>query len=159
MTTAVARVTLRAITESNRAEVEALRVRDDQRQFVAGVADSLIEAAATPAACPWFRAVYADEVPVGFVLLSDSIPPGHPEYLGPYCLWRLLIDARWQGRGYGTATLDLVVAYVRTRPGAERLLTSYVPGEGTPLGFYLRYGFTPTGEIDDGEPILELPLA
>jgi diamine N-acetyltransferase len=97
---------------------------------------------------------------VGFVMISDGIPPGHPELLGPYFLWRLLIDTRWQGRGFGRAALDLVVAHVRTRPDARVLLTSIQPGSvGSPRGFYLTYGFTTTGQIFDGEEVLELELA
>jgi len=96
-------VSLREITDQNRAAVVALRVTAVQDEYVGGVADSLAEAAETPRACPWFRAVYAGDEPVGFVMISDDIPAGRPEYLGPYFLWRLLIDARWQGRGYGAA--------------------------------------------------------
>ena len=54
--------------------------------------------------------------------------------------------------------LDLIVSYLATRPHADRLLTSFVPGEGSPVGFYLAYGFVPTGEVFDGEPVLELAL-
>jgi diamine N-acetyltransferase len=151
-------VSLREITDANRRAVESLAVAREQEQYVAGVAASLVEAAATPAACPWYRAVYLGDEPVGFVMLSDGIPPGHPEYLGPYFLWRLLIDRRWQGRGVGSAALDLVVEHLRTRPDAETLLTSAVPGPRSPAGFYLRYGFSPTGRVFDGEQVLELPL-
>ena len=151
-------VELREITAANRAAVEALRVTPAQEQFVEGVAQSLIEATETPGACPWYRAVYAGDESVGFVMLSDNIPPDRTEYLGPYFLWRLLIAASHQRRGYGRAVLDRVVDYVRTRPGGDRLLTSYVPGADGPLDFYLRYGFTPTGETFDGEPVLELPV-
>lgn len=70
----------------------------------------------------------------------------------------MLIDARFQGRGHGRAALDLVVAYLRTRPGADALVTSIVPGGGSPLGFYLRYGFRQTGEMFDHEQVLRLPL-
>jgi diamine N-acetyltransferase len=152
-------VTLREITEANRCQIEALTVAPHQEMFVAGVAESLVEAAETPDACPWYRAVYMDQYPVGFVMISDNIPDGHPEYLGPYFLWRLLIDARWQRRGYGRAVLDLIVDYVRGRPDAERLLTSAVPGDSSPLDFYLKYGFSLTGEVDNGELVLELPLS
>jgi diamine N-acetyltransferase len=48
--------------------------------------------------------------------------------------------------------------YLRTRPRAERLLTSVVPGPASPIGFYLRYGFARTGQVFDGEDVLELPL-
>jgi diamine N-acetyltransferase len=152
-------VTLREITEANRAAVEALAVTPDQDQHVAGVSESLAEAAATPDACPWYRAVYAGETPVGFVMLSDGIPVERTQYVGPYYLWRLLIDARYQGRGFGRAALDRVVAHVRTRPDAHELLTSYVPGLASPLDFYLRIGFRPTGAVADGEPVLALDLS
>jgi len=158
MNTDNARIELREIDDGNRALVEALTVTPTQSQFVAGVASSLREAAETPDACPWFRAVYDDATPVGFVMLSDNIPASHTEYMGPYFLWRLLIDAQFQGRGYGRAAVDLCAEYVRTRPGAEVLLTSCGLGKGSPLPFYLHYGFTTEGELHDNELVLSLPL-
>ncbi len=151
-------VSLREITDDNRAAVEALVVTEEQRTYVASVADSLVEAAELPDAKPWYRAVYADDEPVGFVMISDGITDDNPEYVGPYYLWRLLVDHRFQGRGYGTATLDLVVEYVRQRPDARVLLTSHVVGPTSPATFYQQYGFRLTGEVHDGEPLLELDL-
>ena len=151
-------VTLRVISEADRPAVERLRVAPGQERFVDGVAASLTEAAATPHCRPWPRAVYAGDQPVGFVMLADDVPPGTPDIPWRYYLWRMLIDARFQGRGHGRAALDLVVAYLRTRPGADALVTSIVPGEGSPLGFYLRYGFRETGEMFDHEQVLRLPL-
>jgi diamine N-acetyltransferase len=151
-------ITLREITPANRSEIESLAVLPEQEMFVAGVTRSLAEAVETPGACPWYRAVYADETPVGFVMISDNIPADRPEYLGPYFLWRLLIDARWQRCGYGRAALDLIVEFLRSRPGADTLFTSYAPGEGSPLEFYLGYGFVLTGEVFDDEPVLALTL-
>jgi diamine N-acetyltransferase len=153
-------VTLREISAVNRDEIERLTVTVDQAHYVASVTDSLSEAAATPQARPWYRAAYSDETPVGFVMISDGIPDGHPELLGPYFLWLLLIDTSWQGRGFGRAALDLVVSYVRKRPDARVLLTSIRPGSvGSPRGFYLTYGFRTTGQMFDGEEVLELELA
>ena len=151
-------VHLREITEGNRAEVEALAVSAEQDDYVAGVAESLVEAAETPDAAPWFRAVYADDEPVGFVMLSDGITVDNPDYLGPYFLWRLLVDQRHQGHGYGAAALALAVEQVRSHPDARALLTSAVPGPHSPLAFYLRHGFRETGEVRDGEIVLELDL-
>jgi diamine N-acetyltransferase len=152
-------VSLREITDANRAEIESLTVTAEQAEYVASNAESLVEAAETPDACPWYRGVYAGDVPVGFVMISDGIPDGYPQYLGPYYLWRLMIDVRWQGRGYGSAALDIVVDYLRTRPGADRLLSSLVPGTvGSPREFYLGYGFRLTGEWFDGEEVTELLL-
>jgi diamine N-acetyltransferase len=151
-------VSLREIAESNRPGVEGLSVTEEQSQYVASVAESLLEAAKFPDAKPWYRAVYADEEPVGFVMISDGITVDNPDYLGPYYLWRLLIDRRFQGRGYGTAALDLVVEHVRTRPDASVLLVSHVVGPTSPLTFYQHYGFRLTGDVHESEPILELDL-
>jgi hypothetical protein len=43
--------------------------------------------------------------------------------------------------------------------GATELLTSYVPEDGGPTGFYERLGFEPTGELDNsGGVIVRLGL-
>jgi len=157
--TAMTQVTLRPITDENRAAVLALDVSDAQHDYVADVAQSLADAELYPHAMPWYRAVYADDEPVGFVMISDNAVTDDPEVLGPYFLWRLLIDARYQGRGYGRATIQHIIEYVRTRPDAEDLLTSVVPGEeGSPMGFYLGLGFIDTGVDHEGERVLRLPL-
>jgi diamine N-acetyltransferase len=161
MTTA-AHVSLHEITPENRAAVEALDVDVAQSEYVAGVAQSLREAAEHLDAAPWYRAVYAGGVPVGFVMISDGITVDDPAYLGPYYLWRLLVDRRYQGRGYGAAALALVVDHLRAnRPNARVLLTSVAHegrGAASPLGFYLRQGLRPTGQVHEGELVLELAL-
>jgi len=152
-------VTLRPVTDQNRAEIEALEVTATQSEYVTGVAGSLAEAAVEPDARPWFRAVYADDEPVGFLMLSDGITVENPDYLGPYYLWRLIVDHRHQGRGYGSAALRLAIEHLRTRPDAHVLLTSVAAGPDTPLGFYLGFGFTPRGDVHQGELVLELRIA
>jgi diamine N-acetyltransferase len=151
-------LSLREISEENRAAVEGLAVTGEQSHYVAGVRESIQEASELPDAKPWYRAVYADDEPVGFVMISDGITVDNPEYVGPYYLWRLLVDHRFQGRGYGSGALDLVVRHVRTHPDARVLLTSHVVGPRSPAPFYLHYGFRPTGEVHEGEPLLELDL-
>ncbi|MER7816438.1 GNAT family N-acetyltransferase [Streptomyces sp. NPDC096153] len=148
-------VHLREITDDNRDAVRALRVRGDQKQFVASVSKSLKEAAKTPEARPWFRAVYRDDEPVGFVMLAWR-PPGGP-YRGRHFLWRFLVDKRHQRRGVGREALAQIAALVRADGGTE-LLTSYEPGDGEPWPFYRKLGFEPTGDIDDGEIVLRLTL-
>ena len=149
-------VTLREINDENREAVLALRVNPSQEAFVTGVADSIDEAAATPHASPWHRAIYAGDRPVGFVMLSWNVTPA-PGIRGPWYLWRLLIDERHQHRGYGRATLERVVELI-TAEGATELFTSYQPGEGEPGPFYAGFGFRPTGELDGTEIVLKLDL-
>jgi diamine N-acetyltransferase len=152
-----AQIRLVEVTDDNRDAVLAVRVLPGQERFVASVEDSFRHAREQPDAKPWFRAVYDGGQPVGFVMLSWNLTP-RPGLRGPYFLWRLLVGAGQQGRGYGTAILDEVVALLRA-DGATELITSCVPGEGSPEPFYRGYGFVPNGETDeDGEIILTLDL-
>jgi diamine N-acetyltransferase len=152
-------VTLRELTDENRAAVLALRVAPGQERFVGGsVQAALRDAAEYPHARPWYRAICADDEPVGFVMVSWNINPHPPEIIGPWFLWKLLIDERHQGRGYGSEAVRQVATLVRAE-GAIELLTSYVPEKGGPAEFYRRLGFEPTGELDaNGEVIVRLSL-
>lgn len=147
---AEARVELLEVTDETVRAVCLLHVAPHQRGFVAPNAVSFAEAMYEPKA--WFRAVVADDVPVGFVMLS--IDRDKPEVY----LWRFMIDQRYQGRGYGRAAIVHVVEHARTVPGATELLVSWVPADGGPEPFYRGLGFVPTGEIHDGEVVARLAL-
>jgi diamine N-acetyltransferase len=149
-------ISLRPIDESNRKAVEVLDVSPEQQGFVSNAADSIREAAKEPDGRALYWAIYAEETPVGFVMISDDV--GRPGYFPQY-LWKLFIDQRYQGRGHGTATLDLIADYFRRRPEVEVMRTSCGQGKGSPLGFYERYGFEQTGEIVfDNEILLQYEL-
>lgn len=150
-------VSLREITAENADAVRALRTTPEQGRFVSSVVDSLAEAAEVPEANPWHRAVYADEQPVGFVMLAWNVDPQLTELIGPWFLWKLLIDHRHQHRGYGRETVQQIVELIRSE-GATELLTSYALGDGSPAGFYEDLGFVPTGDTHDGEVLARLPL-
>jgi diamine N-acetyltransferase len=49
--------------------------------------------------------IVADGTPVGFVMASWDAEPDPPEIIGPWFLWKLLIDERYQGRGYGAEVI------------------------------------------------------
>ena len=143
-------VTLREVTADTVRTICRLDVHEDQRQFVAPNAVSIAQAYFSEHA--WFRAIYAGDTPVGFLMLEDR--PEKPEYY----LWRFMIDARYQGMGFGRKALELLIEHVRTRPGATELLTSVHQAEGGPQGFYESMGFTLTGEYEEGEAVMRLHL-
>jgi diamine N-acetyltransferase len=157
-------ITLRDIeTDSDREAALAIRRAPGQERFVASVEESFLDAVVDARARPRYWTVNDGDQVVGFVMISDGIPAeqlaAEPDLIGPYYLWRLLIDERHQRRGYGTAALDAVVAYVRGQPGADALYVSAGQGDGTPQPFYERYGFVPTGRIVEDEVVLRLDLA
>lgn len=152
------RIELREITDPNRDAVLALHAGPAQGRFVSSVADSIQEAHETPEGSPWYRAVYVGGEPVGFVMLSWNVTPQPPDIIGPWFLWKLIVDERHQGRGIGRAIVEEVVRLIRAE-GASELYTSHVIGEGGPDGFYEQLGFVPTGTYDPGgERILRLDL-
>jgi diamine N-acetyltransferase len=163
----MARVELRDIvTEDDYQAVLGLRRGPGQERYLGVMISHFEDAVADAKACPRYWSVHdtADGGLVGFVMISDNIPAetlaADDDMVGPYFLWRLLIDHRYQGGGYGRATIDAVVDYLRRRPGADRLWVSAAPGDGSPLPFYLHYGFVKSGEVKwGGEELMFLDLA
>ena len=150
------------VTEADKAAVLTLRRRPGQERYLGSMESHFEDAVTDARACPRMWSVHDEDQLVGFVMISDGIPAerlaADDDMVGPYFLWRLLIDEQFQGRGYGAATIDAVVAYLRTRPDAEVLLTSCKAGQGSPQPFYLHYGFVLTGEVKWGEDLLRLDL-
>ena len=150
------------VTDADRAAVLQIRRAPGQDRFLGSMESHFEDAVTDAKACPRFWSVHDGPQLVGFVMISDGIPAetlaSDDDIIGPYYLWRLLVDEAYQGRGYGAATLDAVVAYLRTRPGADVLWTSCGQGDGTPQPFYERYGFVATGEIKWDEVVLRLDL-
>ena len=145
-------VTLQEITEETVITICDLSdtLSENQQMMVAENAFSIAQAHFSDKA--WFRAIYADETPVGFIMLQDD--PDKSKYY----LWRLMIAAPYQGKGYGRDAVLQLAEYVRGRPQAKELLVSYVPIEGGPEGFYTKLGFEPTGEVIGKEIVMRLNL-
>ena len=152
------------VTEDDYEAVMGLRRGPGQERYLGMMIGHFEDAIADAKASPRYWSVHDADDLVGFVMISDNIPAetlaSDDDIVGPYYLWRLLIDHRFQGRGYGAATIDAVIDYLRlNRPNAEILLTSCKAGEGSPQPFYLHYGFEKTGDVKWGEDILALELA
>ena len=94
-------ISLREITSANFDDVIALRVRDEQKNYVASNTYSLAEAYAHRNHVPF--AIYADETPVGFLMYT------YWEERRQYWIFRLMIAADKQGRGYGREAMRQVI--------------------------------------------------
>jgi diamine N-acetyltransferase len=149
-------VTLREITADTVRAICALRVAPAQEQLVAPNAVSIAQAYFEPAA--WFRAIYGNETPVGFAMLFDSSRAVAPERPDTCHLWRFMIAEQHQRQGYGGAALTQLIDHARGLPGTTKFSLGFVPDGASPREFYARFGFRETGEIDEGEVIMELAL-
>ncbi len=147
-----AEIQLREITDKTVVQICKLSdtLSEQQRKMVAPNAVSIAQAYFSDKA--WFRAIYADDTPVGFIMLYDD--PEKPEYF----LWRLMIAGPYQRHGFGRKAVTLLCEYLKTRPAAKELFASYVPIEDSPEKFYQKLGFEPTGEVKDGEVVMRLLL-
>jgi diamine N-acetyltransferase len=160
-----ARVELRDIaTEDEVQAVMGLRRAPGQERYLGSMISHFEDAVRYPEARPRMWSAHDADTGqlVGFVMISDDIPEerlaADDEIVGPYFLWRLLIDERFQGRGYGAATIEAIADYVAAKPNGATLLTSCADGDGSPLPFYIRHGFTHTGQQKWGEHLLALDL-
>jgi N-acetyltransferase len=111
----------------------------------------------------WTRAVYAGDTAVGFVMLFDptldlEAAAKEGEALDSLYVWRLMIDFKYQGRGYGEQVLRQVIDRARTMPGIKSVSLSYVMEDGSAKPFYEKLGFRDTGKIDEGEMEMVLNL-
>lgn len=144
------RVSLREISAETVRAICALEPSEAQKAFVAPNAVSIAQAYFNPAAA--FRAVYAGETPVGFLMWR----PG--ETAASCVLWRFMIDGRHQGRGHGRAALALWLHSLPSQ-GFRTVRTSYVAGDAGPHRFYLAQGFKDAGAcLPNGEWPMEREL-
>ncbi len=138
---------VRAVDADNLDALLKLDVAPGQRRLVAPVAQSLAQAAYNPAGRP--LGLYDGDTPVGFLLLYDARQdkerPADQLYV-----WRLMIDAAHQRRGYGRLALAWVLAEAR-RMGVGSVGLSHTPWDGHAGPFYERLGFAYTGEVDGVE--------
>tara|TARA_R110000850_G_scaffold45965_8_gene115858 strand:+ start:1893 stop:2375 length:483 start_codon:yes stop_codon:yes gene_type:complete len=159
MVAALSRFSTRAVTWDNVNALMKLRLAPGQERFVAPNPVTIAQAAYEPAAD--LLALYAGDAPVGLMSILDmtregpSISDGEPRD-GAF-IWRLMVDVRQQGRGYGKAALGAAAVWAKAR-GLKKLYVSTVPGDGSPRPFYEAQGFAATGDVVDGEDLLLLRI-
>ena len=139
-------VTLRPITRDNFSAVLDLKLKPGQEKFITANAVSIAYAYVEPSFVP--LGVYAGEELVGFAMYGQ-----HPKS-GDWWVIRLMIDRGHQGKGYGRAAMEMVIAMMAERVGCNEIVTSFVPANTVAARLYASLGFHPTGEIEDGEPLV-----
>jgi histidinol dehydrogenase len=145
----------RPVDRSNAEQVMKLQVAAGQRHLVAAVERSLAQVAYEPAGSAW--AFFDGDEAVGMALLYDARRDEEKPASQLY-VWRLLIDARHQQRGYGRLAMQWVVEEAR-RWGVDEVGLSHVMKPGHAGGFYEKLGFTYTGVVEDGEHKMVLRLS
>ena len=139
-------ISLREITEENFIDAFNLKLAPEQERFVSHPIRSLAQAYVYREQCQPFG-IYEDETMVGYVMViyDYDIPE--------YDIWHMMIDESYQKRGYGSAALDRVLDYIKSKPfGSSNRVTLTCNRENIrALNLYQSKGFTETGAADEDE--------
>ncbi|CAM4333585.1 GNAT family N-acetyltransferase [Lacicoccus alkaliphilus] len=142
-------IVLKEITEDNFHEVIRLKVGEAQAKFVAPNVKSLAE-------CWLYRdngdvfpyAVYDKEEMVGFLLLDLD------EEKREYMIWRMMVDEKFQGRGYGRQIVEHVIERAKGDAGYDSLIADYVMGNEAMKKLLGTLGFEETGFEEDVDEVV-----
>ncbi len=143
-------LSLREVTKETINSILDLKVAEDQKDLVGDNGNSI--ALAHFAEKAWFRGIYAGDEPVGFAMLS--IDREKPEFY----LWRFMIDAAQQKKGYGKRSMELLIEEVSAQPEAKELTLHVMDLPHSAQTFYEDLGFRATGEKEEDELVMSLPL-
>ena len=131
-------VSLRPITPETLDECISLKVANDQKGFVAPNIYSLAEAAVSPTYHPF--GIYDADAHyrtnpsmVGFVMYGLSNARGF--------ILRLMVDEKFQRRGYGRAAMVEVIRRLKLHPEVERIATSHNRKNEAAARLYESLGF------------------
>ena len=144
-------VELRAITEENFIDAFNLKLAPRQEAYVSHPIRSLAQAYVYRNQCQPFG-IYAEGKMIGYamVIYDYDIPE--------YDIWHMMIDESMQGRGYGSAALDRVIDYIKTKPFGDSDRVALTCNKDNPVArkLYEKKGFSASGVEDEDE--IELAL-
>ena len=146
-------VELKSITEDNFIDAFNLTLAQGQERFVSHPVRSLAQAYVYRDQCQPFG-IYAEGRMVGNVMVIYDYDV--PEY----DIWHMMIDEPMQGHGFGSAALDRVLDYIRTKPfgTSDRVALTCSKENPAAMKLYENKGFQATGIEDEEEIELVLYL-
>ena len=166
------KITLEKITYKNYIKaIWGLKVSPKQKNFVASNMCSLAEAyvAITNGGVALPFAICRNKKPIGFLMIGyglgedDDLKDEDPSFVEmaskSYCLWRFMIDKRYQRKGYGRKAMELALDYIRTWPSgkADTCWLSYEPENEVAKKLYSSFGFVEQPQWYKGKEGEEIP--
>ena len=148
----------RCVTRDTLSPLIKLDVRPDQRDLVSSNLKTLAEAPYAPGSRVW--GLWAGPTPVGLMAMVD---PAGVRAQGPVVapgaayLWRLMIAADQQGKGYGMQAVAFAIQTARDWH-APRLVVGVSDAAHGNRGFYECLGFRDSGTIEDDDRLFVLDL-
>jgi len=157
-------INVQTVTWDNYADIAGLKVHETQEGYIASNTWSLIQAFVNyndDGYLPITFGIYNDETLVGFTMFNYDDDNEYKDDDEPYYyIWRFMIAAEHQGKGYGKAAMETVLEHIKTMPHGEAksVYLSYEPVNEVARKLYASFGFVETGEISEGEAVAKLSL-
>lgn len=159
---------LKEVKHSNWLECIELDVHDWQRPFVNPNIFSLAEAyvhsdANTEEADNYYRciplAIYNNDKLIGFTMVTYEKECDFDDKPG-YEVYRLMIDKKYQKKGYGKEAIKLIIDYIQSFPygEVENIYATWHPDNKASEKLCLGNGFEIIGKDDDGAILGKLLL-
>ncbi|MBE6142393.1 MAG: GNAT family N-acetyltransferase [Erysipelotrichaceae bacterium] len=141
-------VHIEKLTWDNVDDILKLKVKKEQKRFVASNRDSMIDAyfSMTEDNRKVFTfGIYNDKKPIGFLMIAYDVPWAKEHYGLPenYYIWRFMIDKKHQHKGYGREALKQGIDFIKSFPcgEAEYCWLSYEPNNEVGRKLYISMGF------------------
>ena len=133
--------------EENWMELARLRVREEQRGFVDSALGILARGYVYRDSRAKVVGIEADGTVVGVALVKDL-----DEEPACYDLQQFMIDGRYQGRGFGTLALRMLLAELEEERKYDCVEVCVKREDAAALHVYEKVGFTDSGYIDPEVP-------
>ena len=140
-------IRLKDITEDNWLEVASLSVKDSQQDFLAPAVGILARGYVYRNCNGRVYAIENNGVIVGAALVREFTE----EPLG-YDLQQFMIDQRYQGMGYGSQALKLILDELRREGHYDHVEVCVKKTDETAINLYKKHGFTDSGYVDPDAP-------
>lgn len=140
------------IDETNYEECATLKVHEQQEAYVAPNWFSLLEVHYEEGERHPL-AIYDGETMVGF-LMYVFYPADEDYHLDSWWVERLMIDQRYQNKGYGQEALTQFTDFFKKEYNNSPLRIATEPENKVAIQVYEKVGFAQTGEFAAGEMVL-----
>ena len=140
-------IRLTEITEDNWLEAAGLAVGDEQKYFVAPAVGIIARGYVYRDCNAKVYVIKDDDTVVGLALVREFAD----EPLG-YDLQQLMIDKRFQGNGFGSKALKLILDELKKEGHYDQVEVCVKKDDAAAIHLYENHGFTDSGYIDEEAP-------
>lgn len=138
------RITLRPLSRFNWETAAELEVHEYQEDFLPSNLHSLAQSRFEDLEP---LGIYAGDSMVGFLMYGN--------FSGICWINRVMIDKRYQEKGYGRRAVGQLLKKLNTLPGCDEIRTSFAKSNALAEYFFSSLGFSKKGEPVNGEIVMQ----